>query len=57
MQDFACTTLLSGGYGDANDPMFEELKKKEAVGEQFLLPDAWLPDAKSVISFLYSVYG
>ena len=36
------------GYGDANDPMFEELKKKEAVGEQFLLPDAWLPDAKSV---------
>lgn len=39
------------GYGDANDPMFEELKKKEAVGEQFLLPDAWLPDAKSVISF------
>ena len=25
--------------------------KKEAVGEQFLLPDAWLPDAKSVISF------
>ena len=43
--------------GMQNDPMFEELKKKEAVGEQFLLPDAWLPDAKSVHQFLYSVYG
>lgn len=39
------------GYGDAKDPMFEDLKKHEAVGEQFLLPDEWLPDAKSVISF------
>ena len=39
------------GYGDAKDPMFEDLKKYEAVGEQFLLPDEWLPDAKSVISF------
>ena len=24
------------GYGDAKDPMFQELKKKEAVGPQFL---------------------
>ena len=39
------------GYGDAKDPMFEDLKKHEAVGEQFLQPDEWLPDAKSVISF------
>ena len=39
------------GYGDAKDPMFQELKKKEAVGPQFLLPEEWLPKANSVMSF------
>lgn len=39
------------GYADGKDPMFKDLKKEEAVGPQFLLPEEWLPGAQSVISF------
>lgn len=39
------------GCADAHTPLFEELKKPEAVGPQFLTPEQWLPGAKSVISF------
>ena len=39
------------GYGTADDKMFAEFQKKEAVGPQFLLPGQWLGEAKSVISF------
>lgn len=36
--------------GRANDPGFLNLKKPQAVGEHFLLPTEWLPEAKSVIT-------
>ena len=37
--------------GAANDPMFEQLKKPEAVGPQTRLPGDWLGSANSVISY------
>lgn len=39
------------GFADASDPMFESLRKPEAVGGCHMLPDEWLGGAKSVISF------
>lgn len=36
--------------GRADDPGFLELKKPEAIGEHFMLPQEWMPEAKSVIS-------
>ncbi len=39
------------GYSDARDPMYRDMKKKEAVGPQFLLPEEWLPGTESVITF------
>lgn len=38
-------------FGDASDPMFEELKQPQAVGPLFRAPKEWLPDAVRVISF------
>ncbi|MDR2143058.1 MAG: 4Fe-4S binding protein [Treponema sp.] len=38
------------GYADAGDPLFPELKKPEIIGGHFLLPEEWLPGAKTVIS-------
>ena len=38
-------------FGDASDPMFEELKQQQAVGPLFRAPKEWLPDAVRVISF------
>ena len=35
----------------ADDPKFAELKKPEAVGEHHCMPNDWLPEAKTVISF------
>ncbi|MBR6735451.1 MAG: epoxyqueuosine reductase [Oscillospiraceae bacterium] len=37
--------------GDANDPLFKELKSPGVVSEELILPGEWLPVAKSVISF------
>ncbi len=34
----------------ADDPGFEVIKKPEVVGEHFMLPTEWLPEAKTVIS-------
>lgn len=34
----------------ADDPLFLDIKKTEAVGGHHLMPDDWLPGAKSVIS-------
>ena len=34
----------------ADDPGFEVIKRPEVVGEHFLLPTEWLPEAKTVIS-------
>ncbi|MBE5781126.1 MAG: epoxyqueuosine reductase [Clostridiales bacterium] len=39
------------GYGAADDALFAEMQKEEAVGYQFELPEYWLPGAKTVISF------
>lgn len=39
------------GTADAGDPAFFLLKRREAVGPQFLLPGEWLPGARSVVSF------
>ena len=37
----------------ANDPMFTEMQADEAVGALFMLPEDWLPGARSVISFFF----
>lgn len=39
------------GYGRADDPLFEYMKNEDAVGSHFILPQEWLPGAKTVISF------
>lgn len=38
-------------FGAANDEYFNLLKNPSAIGEHFLLPKEWLPQAKTVISF------
>ncbi len=38
-------------FGRADDTYFERLKRPEAIGEHFLLPAQWLPQAKTVVSF------
>ena len=35
----------------ADNPWFAEIKRPEAVGGHHLMPEDWLPEAKSVISF------
>lgn len=39
------------GYADASDELFMELKKKEVVGPQLVVPSEWLKGAKTVISY------
>ena len=39
--------------GEADDPLFLELKKDTGIGEHFLLPVEWMPQAKSVITFFF----
>ncbi len=39
------------GFAAAEDPLFAALRAPEAVGEQLILPQEWLPGAKTVISF------
>ena len=39
------------GVSAADDAIYETFKRREVVGENFLLPREWLPNAKSVISF------
>ncbi len=38
------------GFASANDPMFHELRKENVVGSHLLLPEQWLPGAKTVIA-------
>lgn len=38
-------------FGAANDEYFRLLKEPNAIGQHFLLPQEWLPQAKTVISF------
>ena len=36
--------------GSADDPLWQEIREKQAVGEIWKAPKEWLPAAKSVIS-------
>jgi epoxyqueuosine reductase QueG len=38
-------------FGAADDASFLLLKKRDVIGEHFILPKEWLPEAKGVISF------
>lgn len=38
-------------FGSADDECFHKLKQPSAVGEHYLLPKEWLPQAQTVISF------
>ena len=38
-------------FGSASDNYFEKLKKPEAIGNHFMMPNDWLPSAKTVISY------
>lgn len=40
-------------YGRADDPMFQKLKQPAVIGEHFLTPTEWLPQAKTVISIFF----
>ena len=37
----------------ADDPLFAELKKPEAISPDWMAPQEWLPEAKSVIVFFF----
>ena len=39
------------GVSAADDFLYQTFKKKDIVGDNFMLPGEWLPGAKSVISF------
>ncbi len=39
------------GVSSAEDEIYREFKKKEIVGDNFMLPGEWLPMANSVVSF------
>lgn len=39
------------GIASADDPLFEDLKKEEALGPHVLLPRQWMEEAETVISF------
>ena len=38
-------------FGAADDEYYKLLKQPSAIGEHFLLPQQWLPESKTVISF------
>jgi len=39
------------GFAAAEDPIFKEFKKEEVIGSLYVLPEEWLPEAKTVISY------
>lgn len=39
------------GVSAANDDIYKTFKRAEVIGENFMLPEEWLPEARSVISF------
>lgn len=39
------------GIADASDQLFEKFRQPDIVGTDYILPDEWLPGAKSVISY------
>lgn len=41
------------GFGRADDPLFEELRRPETVHPAFMLPREWLEHGETVISFFF----
>lgn len=41
------------GYSSAADPLYLKMKEPDVIGEHFRLPEDWLKDAKTVISFFF----
>ena len=41
------------GIADAGNVMFHKLKDEQVIGEHFVLPEKWLPEARSVVSFFF----
>lgn len=39
------------GISSADDSIYQTFRKKDVIGENFMLPEEWLPGAKSVLSF------
>ena len=39
------------GISSAGDSIFRKFKEKDVIGDNFMLPDEWLPGAKSIVSF------
>jgi epoxyqueuosine reductase len=42
------TPLLA--FGDAADPLFEQMRSPDVVGPRFMTPRSWMPEAQTVIS-------
>ena len=41
------------GFAAADDPLFREFKKPEAIGPEWMAPEEWLDGAKTVIAFFF----
>ena len=41
------------GFADASEPLFEQFKAEEIIGNNFIVPTQWLEGAKSVISLFF----
>jgi hypothetical protein len=41
------------GFAEASDPYFETLKQDGVIGDHFILPEEWLPAARTVISIFF----
>ena len=41
------------GFGDAHDPLFHTWKKPQVMHPDVLLPEDWLPGARTVISYFF----
>ena len=39
------------GVSSADDPLFNKYKKSSVIGDNFMAPKEWLPEAQSVVSF------
>lgn len=41
------------GFAAADDPIFEQFRDPEIIGEEFRLPNDYMPEAKSVVGFFF----
>jgi len=42
-------------FASADDEYFMGLKQPSAIGEHFMHPKEWLPQAKTIISFFFTI--